>query len=68
MKSILSDKGKLIGLLFDAPLNTENPPFGGNKSTYEALFSAYFNQVSMIPCEHSIVPRAGKELWIEISH
>ena len=34
MHDILKEKGKIVGLLFDAPLNTEHPPFGGNKKEY----------------------------------
>lgn len=67
MKSLLNPTGKLVGLMFDAPLNTEHPPFGGCKADYERLFNQYFKNVSMVPCQNSIAPRAGKELWIEIS-
>ena len=66
VRYLLKEKGKLVGLLFDAPLNTEHPPFGGDLATYKSQFSTYFTQVKMIPCLNSIVPRAGKELWIEI--
>lgn len=64
MHNILSEKGKIIGLLFDAPLNTEHPPFGGNKAEYNALFSSKFAIKYMNSAHNSIHPRAGKEVFI----
>ncbi len=66
MKTLLKPNGKLVGILFDAPLNTEHPPFGGCKEDYIELFSQVFDSVKMMPNELSIPPRAGKEVWIEI--
>lgn len=66
MKELLNPKGKLIGLMFNAELNSEHPPFGGNKSDYEKLFQQYFNSVSILETKDSIEPRLGKELFIEI--
>jgi hypothetical protein len=43
MASLLNPKGKLVGLLFDFPLTTEGPPFGGSTSEYLNLFSDKFN-------------------------
>ena len=31
MHELLSTNGKLVGLLFDAPLNSDHPPFGGSR-------------------------------------
>ena len=42
MQEILAPKGKIIGVMFDAPLNTEHPPFGGNNEEYTSLFSEKF--------------------------
>lgn len=67
MKELLHKDGKLIGLLFDAALNTEHPPFGGCKEEYLELFSEHFSHVKIEKCNNSIPARAGKELWIEIS-
>jgi thiopurine S-methyltransferase len=67
MSRLLGNNGKLVGLLFDAPLNTEHPPFGGSLDTYTPLFEKYFSQIKMTPCKNSIEPRLGKELWIEVS-
>lgn len=68
MKELLHEQGKLVGLMFDAPLNTEHPPYGGCKEEYYELFSKHFGNVKFTPCNNSIPPRDGKELWIEISH
>lgn len=68
MKDLLHPEGKLVGLMFDAPLNTELPPFGGCKEEYLELFGKHFGNVSFEKCTNSIEPRAGRELWIEISH
>jgi len=56
--------GKLVGVLFDDPLNTDHPPFGGSKTCYEPLFRERFPNVSLEPCHNSIKPRAGRELWL----
>ncbi len=64
MHEILAPKGKIIGLLFDAPLNTEHPPFGGNKNEYTSLFSTKFEIKNMDPAYNSIAPRLGKEVFI----
>ena len=64
MHRMLNEGGKLVGVLFDDPLNTEHPPFGGDRGTYLELFRKHFPDVSMEPCRNSITPRAGRELWI----
>ncbi|MEX1003176.1 MAG: methyltransferase domain-containing protein [Crocinitomicaceae bacterium] len=65
MHKIMHPKGKLVGLLFDFPLE-DGPPFGGSKEEYEKRFSTYFNEVYIAPCYHSIPPRQGREFWISI--
>ncbi len=62
--SLLSEGGRLVGLLFDDALNTDKPPFGGSKAEYEQLFSAYFQILTMETCYNSIAPRAGRELFV----
>ena len=64
MHALLKPTGKLIGLLFNIPLNTEHPPFGGNKNEYEKQFSPYFNFKHFDLCYNSIKPRANNELFI----
>jgi len=62
MHELLSDEGKLAGLLFDKDFDG-GPPFGGSKEEYEDLFSQKFKIVKMEPCYNSVEPRAGAELF-----
>lgn len=61
---LLSQNGKLAGLLFNIPLNADKPPFGGNKTEYLPYFEPWFHILVMEPCYNSIPPRAGNELFI----
>ncbi|WGH77086.1 methyltransferase domain-containing protein [Tenacibaculum tangerinum] len=62
---LLRDKGKLVGLLFDAVLNKDHPPFGGSKEEYEKYFTPYFTG-SMQPCYNSSEGRKGMELFVNM--
>lgn len=62
--NLLQKNGKLMGLLFNIPLNADNPPFGGNKAEYLAYFEPWFHILVMDKCTNSIAPRAGNELFI----
>lgn len=62
---LLKPGGKLVGVLFDAPLNVDKPPFGGNMEEYYKLFSTLFSINKMELCYNSIPARAGRELFIE---
>jgi hypothetical protein len=64
MKSILNPKGKIAGLLFEFPLTSEGPPFGGSKEEYNTLFQKDFNIVTMEMAYNSITPRKNKELFV----
>lgn len=64
MYTLLKPKGKLMGLLFDAPMNENEPPFGGNKEAYRKLFEPFFDFRHFESCYNSIKPREGKELFI----
>lgn len=64
MHDMLNPGGKLTGVLFDAPLFTDRPPFGGNAAEYRNLFGRVFRHFSLEPCRNSIPPRAGRELWL----
>jgi hypothetical protein len=64
MKSLLNPKGKIVGLLFQFPLTTEGPPFGGSTEEYTALFANDFSIITMETASNSIKARAGKELFI----
>jgi thiopurine S-methyltransferase len=61
---LLNPNGKIAGLLFNDTLNTDKPPFGGNKNEYEKYFSPYFNFKVFETCYNSIKPRENKELFI----
>lgn len=63
---ILKPGGRLVGLLFDAPLNNSHPPFGGSKEDYLSLFEPYFSIHKFETSYNSIKPRAGRELWIDL--
>jgi methyl halide transferase len=62
MSSLLSSKGKLVGVLFDKFFEG-GPPFGGSAEEYRKLFSASLHIEKMEPCYNSIPPRAGSELF-----
>ena len=64
MYHLLKPTGKLIGVLFNDALNSDKPPFGGNKQEYERLFSKLFNIIVLEPCYNSINPREGRELFM----
>ena len=63
MYEILTPDGKIIGLLFDFPLTSEGPPFGGSKEEYLALFSPTFKVRTLERAHNSIKPRENKELF-----
>lgn len=64
MQGLLFPSGMLTGVLFDDPLNTDHPPYGGNAEEYRQLFSQRFQELSLASCYNSIAPRAGRELWL----
>ncbi|CAM1345343.1 methyltransferase [Tenacibaculum amylolyticum] len=66
MNELLNANGKLVGLLFDAELNTDHPPFGGNKTEYINYFKPYFNIDIMEPCYNSYHNRQGMELFVKL--
>ncbi|GGG93522.1 SAM-dependent methyltransferase [Polaribacter pacificus] len=63
MKELLSENGKLVGLLFDAKLNEDHPPFGGSKEEYLNYFTPNFDILTMKNCYNSIKSRDGMELF-----
>jgi len=67
MNALLNPKGKLVGLLFNDILNSDKPPFGGNKEEYLAYFTPYFTIHTFEECYNSIKPRAGRELFIHLT-
>lgn len=63
---ILHTNGKIIGLLFNVPLNKTHPPFGGNKEEYLTYFKPYFHIGLMEKATNSHESRLGKELFFNI--
>lgn len=63
MVDLLKPKGKLLGLLFDFPLTSSGPPFGGSIEEYKTHFSPYFEIKILERSTNSIKPREGKELF-----
>lgn len=66
MYQLLKEQGKLVGLLFNVPLNDNRPPFGGSKKAYLELFKANFLILKMEKCYNSVKSRAGRELFIQL--
>lgn len=66
MYDLLTTKGKLVGVLFDFPLD-DGPPFGGSKEEYLGYFKPYFEIEVMERCYNSIPSRQGSELFIHLS-
>ena len=66
MNDLLKSNGKLVGVLFNIPLNDDKPPFGGNEKEYRSLFEAKFIIDTMEPAYNSIPQRTGNELFINL--
>ena len=54
---------RLVGVLFDAPLFDDHPPFGGNEKVYRKIYGKGLVLNKMERCRNSIGPRAGTELF-----
>ena len=65
MHELLKPGGKLVGLLFNIPLFTDHPPFGGHRDDYLPLFSSKLKVELMEAAHNSIGPRAGNELFFK---
>ena len=63
---LLAKKGKLVGLMFDAKLNNDHPPFGGSKEEYLNYFQSSFIIDIMEPCYNSTGNRQGMELFVKM--
>lgn len=66
MHQLLKSKGKLVGLLFDAPLYKNRPPFGGNKKEYRTYFKELFHFKIFEKSLNSVSSRKGRELFINL--
>lgn len=63
---LLANNGKVVGLLFDAILNNDKPPFGGDKAEYIEYFKPYFNILLMEEAHNSHDTRQGSELFFKM--
>lgn len=63
MHQIIRPNGHLAGLLFDDPLFSDHPPYGGNKALYQKLFEPKFKIKKMETAYNSIPARQGRELF-----
>ena len=63
MSDLLNLGGKLVGVLFDFPLTSDGPPFGGSIGEYLSTFSKQFEIKVLNRCYNSIKPRQGRELF-----
>jgi thiopurine S-methyltransferase len=66
INDLLSDKGKLVGLLFNAKLNENHPPFGGNKEEYLSYFESFFSIDIFEICYNSYYNRKEMELFVKL--
>lgn len=66
MSTLLKKGGKLVGLLFNDPLNSDRPPFGGNREEYLSYFKPYFDFKTFETATNSIPERKGRELFINL--
>jgi SAM-dependent methyltransferase len=64
MLQLLKPGGKLVGVLFDDPLFTDHPPYGGNMEIYRSFFFPSFEELVFERCYNSIPPRTNRELFI----
>ncbi len=63
MNALLSNSGKLVGLLFNREFETAGPPFGGCEEEYRQLFSETFDIVTLSNSYNSYFKRANAELF-----
>ena len=66
MNQLLRPNGKLVGLVFNTPLNKDRPPFGGIKKEYLSYFKNYFKIEIMELSYNSISERTNNELFIKL--
>ena len=63
---LLKSTGKLVGLMFNATLNTDRPPYGGNCEEYRECFTPFFDIEIMDSSYNSIKSRIGKEVFVKM--
>ncbi|HRI84324.1 MAG TPA: SAM-dependent methyltransferase [Ignavibacteria bacterium] len=68
MSSLLSENGKVAGVLFDTQFEKEGPPFGGSRNEYEVLFGKHFEIKTLERCYNSVAKRSGNEVFINLKN
>jgi SAM-dependent methyltransferase len=63
MEELLSERGELVGVLFDRDF-VGGPPFGGHREEYRSLISTTLNVLTMKSCYNSVPPRMGSEAFL----
>ena len=58
--SLLNKNGKLVGLMFNGPMYSDHPPFGGSIKEYKSFFSCLFNYKYFEPEYNTISSKNGK--------
>lgn len=62
---LLSENGKLVGVLFDRTFEG-GPPFSGSIQEYRDLFKEKFEIIKLESCYNSIPPRKGSEAFVKL--
>ncbi len=63
MYELLSQNGKLVGVLFASHFVADGPPFGGTENEYKELFQKKLHIKKLDMCYNSVKPRSGNELF-----
>jgi len=67
LSELLSEKGKLVGLLFNHEFPNNHPPYGGTPDEYLKMFIPHFKINIFETAYNSIKPRKNRELFIKLS-
>ena len=66
MRTLLSDNGQLVGLMFNRVFEKQGPPFGGNTAEYRRVFTSNgLNMIQADACLNSVSPRANSEIFFK---
>lgn len=62
---LLKEHGKIAGVLFNKKFAPVEPPFIASDAEYKKLFQPLFTFIKFEPCNNSVAPRMGYELFFE---
>jgi len=63
ISDLLNPKGCYVGLFFNHEFEQDTPPFGAKNDDYIKLFGNQFEILTFETAQHSIKPRAGREIF-----